>query len=240
MDEFVYLILGCLSSGRRYVIHDLIKDLACEGDPFTLIIPEGESPNEWDEKLSAIDHVTIEQYQGGIDSITPDQINPHHTNVILSPGLANPVDQVEALKPLVENSGCQLGRIITIANCEQLEIHKKLFGWYDACVHFSDVCLINRGPKTTNQFVQNFIDRYKDNHIPCLFEQVPKHGVKNPGLVLEPQARRISLYFEPEEEQWLDEEDDDWEEPKEDPYIARLPSGTREKWIVDINSILES
>jgi hypothetical protein len=232
MDEFVYLILGCSSSGRRYVIHDL----------FTLHFPAGEEPNKWDEKLHALQYVTVETYQGGIDSISPDKINPHHTNVILSPGLANPVDQVEALKPLVASSGCELGRIITVVHCQQLEEHKQLFGWYDACIHFSDACIIHRGPETTNQFVQDFIDRYKHHHIPCLFEQVTKHGIKNPGLILEPQARRISLYFEPEEDVWLDEdeEDEDWEEPKEDIYIARLPGGARDKWVVDIASILKS
>ena len=88
-------------------------------------------------------------------------------------------------------------------------------------------------------FVQDFIDRYKDKHFPCLFEVIGKKGIKNPGLILEPQARRISLFFEPAEDAWLDDEDDeDWEGPQEDPYMIRLPSGHREKWIPDIASIL--
>ena len=240
MSNFVYLILGCQSSGRRYNVYDLIKDLASETDPFTLHLAKEESANEWDEKLAALDHVTIESYSGDISQISKDQFNPHHTNFIVAPGLASPVDQVEALKTLVEQSSCELGRVITVVHCDQLEAHKKLQSWYDACIHFSDVCLINRGVETTNQFVQDVIDRYKEQQFPCLFEQVFKKGIKNPGLVLEPQARRISLYFEPEEDAWLDDEDDeDWEGPTEDPYMVRIASGSREKWVPDIKAILK-
>lgn len=241
MADYVYLILGCQSSGRRYNVYDLIKDLATESDPFTLHIEEQEKPNEWDDKLSALNHVTIEPYKGGVSQITTDQINPQHTNLIIAPGLANPVDQNEALKTLVEQSSCELGRVISVVQCDQLEAHKKLQSWYDACIHFSDVCLINRGADTTNQFVQDVIDRYKEQQFPCLFEQVFKKGIKNPGLILEPQARRISLYFEPEEDAWLDDEDDeDWEGPTEDPYMVRIASGSREKWVPDVAAILEN
>jgi hypothetical protein len=212
--------------------------MTSETDPFTLLLPEGEEPNEWNDKLASIGHLTLEYYKGDVNAIAPDQINPHHTNIILSPALGNPVDQVEALKPLVEQSSCELGRIISVVHCDQIEAHKQLGAWYDACIHFSDVCLINRGAATTNKFVQDFIDHYKENHIPCLFELVFKKGLKNPGLVLEAQARRISLYFEPDEDQWLDDEDEDFESQEEDPYMIKLPSGIREKWIPDIRAIL--
>ena len=85
MSEFVYLILGCKSSGRRYVLFDLLKDMTSETDPFTLLLPEGEEPNEWNDKLAGIGHLTLEYYKGDVNAIAPDQINPHHTNIILSP-----------------------------------------------------------------------------------------------------------------------------------------------------------
>ena len=93
-------------------------------------------------------------------------------------------------------------------------------------------------PDRKSPAIQDFIDRYKDNHFPCLFETVSKGRVKNPGLILEPQARRMSLYFEPEEDHWLDDEDEEFEGPTEDPYLVRLPSGKREKWLHDVQSIL--
>lgn len=238
MSEFVYMILGCRDSGRRYVIHDLICDLASESDPFTLLLPEDEGPNEWSEKLAAMEHVTIERFAKQVSDIEAEQINPHHTNIILASGSANPVDQVEALKPLIENTACELGRIITVVNCAQLEAHHDLLAWNDACIHFSDACLIQRGPDTSNQFVQDFMDRYQHHRIPCYFEYFGKKGIKNPEQVLEPQARRLSLYFEPAEDQWLDDEDEDFEEAPEDPYLARHPSGSRKKWIPEVEGIL--
>ena len=238
MEGLVYLFLGCRTSGRRQSVYDLISDVAKEDNPFTLLLSSTDDPNEWNDKLATTAHVTIETYSGGVDTIASDQLNPHHTNLILVPGNANPIDQVEALKPLLESTSCQLGRIITIAHCGLLETHPKLQNWYDACIHFSDACIVHRALETSNQFVQDFIDRYKDNHFPCLFETVSKGRVKNPGLILEPQARRISLYFEPEEDQWLDDEDEDIESPTEDPYMVRFPSGNRAKWIPEIPSIL--
>ena len=240
MAEYVYLILGCKSSGRRYAVYDLIRDLASADDPFTLHFEKNEEPNEWSEKLTELDHVSIETYEGGVGDIQASDVNPQHTNLIIAPGLASPVDQVEAFKTLVDHSPCELGRVITVVHCDQLTAHAQLQSWYDACIHFSDVCILNRSAETTNQFVQDFIDRYKTKHFPVLFEKVFKKGIKNPGLLLEPEARRISLFFEPEEDAWLDDEDDDaWEGPEEDPYMIRLPSGNREKWVPDIVAILD-
>ena len=89
--------------------------------------------------------------------------------------------------------------------------------------------------------MQDFVDRYKGNHFPCLIEATRKGRVKNPGLILEPQARRISLYFDPEEDKWLDD-DDEWEDEEDalvDPYLAKLPSGIRVKRIPDIQAMFE-
>ena len=238
MEGLVYLVLGCKTSGRRQSVYDLISDVAKEEDPFTVLVSTGETPNDWTDKIRDTASVTIELYEDGVDDIASDQLNPHHINLILTPGNADPVDQVEALKPLLEPSGCHIGRIITIVDCDLLKAHNKLETWYDACIHFSDACIIHRSPEMPNQFVQDFIDRYKDKQYPCLFETVSKGRIKNPGLILEPQARRISLYFEPEEDLWLDSDDEEWEEPQEDPYMVRLPSGKREKWLHDVQSIL--
>ena len=240
MSEFVYLILGCQSSGRRYAVFDLIKDLASKSDPITIHFSASENKNEWQEKLAELEHLDVETYSDEVASLDPQNINPQHTNLIVAPGLSNPVDQVEAFKDIVDQCPCELGRVITVAHCDQLSAHSQLLSWYDACIHFSDVCILNRSAETTNQFVQDVIDRYKDKHFPVLFEIVFKKGIKNPGLVLEPQARRISLFFEPDEDAWLDDEDDDdWEGPQEDPYMVRIASGSREKWVPDIEAILK-
>ena len=37
-----------------------------------------------------------------------------------------------------------IARVITIVNCELAEKHSALLAWYEACVHFSDIVLLNR------------------------------------------------------------------------------------------------
>ena len=152
MSEYVYLVLGCLSSGRRYAVYDLVKDLATEDDPFTLHLSENDDANEWQEKCAGLEHVTLELYAEDLSKLDPANINPQHTNLIVAPGLSNPVDQVEAFKSLVEQCPCELGRLITVANCDQLKQHPQLQSWYDACIHFSDVCILNRSSETTKPY----------------------------------------------------------------------------------------
>jgi hypothetical protein len=241
MESNAYIILGCATSGRRKVLYDLISDVAVEDNLFTILRESGETLNKWDEKIAGLPHVTIETYESDVASIATDQLNPHQQNIILSPGRENPVDQLEALMPLLESSGCGLSRIITVMHCDLLETHKHMQNWYDACIHFSDACLINRGSETTNQFLQDLADRYQTNHIPCLFVSTKKGRVSNPNLILEPQARRISHYFDLNDD-WFeeeDEEDEDWEGPQEDPYMVKLVSGNREKWLPDICKMLD-
>jgi hypothetical protein len=77
--------------------------------------------------------------------------------------------------------------------------------------------------------------------------------VKNPGLVLDPQARRMSHVFD-EEQDWIftnaegdeveeDEETEGDEEveakPEEDPYFERLNGGRRVKELPDIAAFLD-
>jgi hypothetical protein len=239
MEPNVYLILGCATSGRRLVLYDLISDVATEEYPFTILRESGETLNEWDEKMAGLPHVTIETYDGEVASIATDQLNPHQQNIILSPGRENPVDQVEALMPLLEASGCRLSRIITIIHCDLLEAHKHMQSWYDACIHFSDACLINRGLETSNQFVKDLTDRFRANHIPCVIEQTKKGRVSNPSLILEPQVRRISHFFDLNDDWIEDEDEEDDEGPKEDPYIEKMVNGNRGKWLPDISKILD-
>ena len=63
--------------------------------------------------------------------------------------------------------------------------------------------------------------------------------VKNPDLILETVPRRISLYFDAEEEDWLEEEEEELEATPVDPYLERLPSGIRRKTVPDIAKILD-
>ena len=151
----------------------------------------------------------------------------------------NPVDQVESLKKLLLLANKELGRIITLANCRMLNRHPSLFAYYDACIHFSDIVMVHEPESVSRQFVRDFIQRYKDEYYPCLFEPMKRGRVNNPELILETVPRRISLYFDAEEEDWLEEEEEELEATPVDPYLERLPSGIRRKTVPDIAKILD-
>jgi hypothetical protein len=161
-------------------------------------------------------------------------------------GRRNPVDQVEAFAGWVRDTGAEIGRILCLVNCRLLEQHPPLAAWYEACLHFSDVALLGRREGVANKWLSDFRERFEKEFRPCLFELVRDGGVRNPALILEPQARRVSLLFD---EEWVpadaEDEEDEQEEGEEvemvreeDPYLARQNGGRRLKQIPDINRFL--
>ena len=92
----------------------------------------------------------------------------------------------------------------------------------------------------------DFQAHYAAQFLPCLFELVKAGRVKNPALILEPQARRMSHVFD-EELNWeitgAEESDAEGEEeieakPEEDPYLQRLAGGRRVKEIPNVAKYL--
>ncbi len=241
----VYLILGAAGSGRREVLVDLIEGGLDDTDKSAVMLAEGEAASEFDAKLGTIARWRwIEE--GAINALLPEGA----THVFfVADGRANPVEQIEAFKPWLAGQGGELARVFCVVNCQLAEKHPPLAAWFEACIHFSDVVLLNRRDGVANKWMSDFQGYYKDQFYPCLFEFVKGGRVKNPALVLEPQALRLSHYFD-EDQEWIitnedgeeiDEDDDqenDEEEvtaaPEVDPYFARDAAGRRAKRIPDI------
>ncbi len=243
----VYLILGAAGSGRREVVADLIEGGLAEGDRAAVMLSADETAEEADAKLPAI---TRWKWTGEfIEGSLPAEA----TQVFfVADGRANPVDQIEVFKAWLEAQGGELARVLTVVNCQLAEKNPALLHWYDACVHFSDVVLLNRREGVANKWLSNFQAHFKGQFIPCLFELVKAGRVKNPAVVLDPQARRMSHVFD-EEVDWVftdaegEEIDEDEEtegdeevEAKEevDPYFERLNGGRRVKEIPDVRKFL--
>ena len=231
MESLAYLVLGATHSGRRAAIFDLIKDLASASHPFEVAISKLEPSSEYGDRIPVLKGVYLSFFATDLGSLSSREPRAGSTSIIIAPGAMNPVDQVESLKGLLVPEGKELGRIITVANCRMLNRHPSLFSYYDACIHFSDVVLINEPASVGKKFVKDFMQRFKDDHYLCLFEPMRRGSVKNPDLILETQARRISLYFDPEEDHGI---------IPVDPYLDRLPSGNgnRRKTVPDISKIL--
>jgi hypothetical protein len=245
----IYVILGAAGSGRREVLWDLIDGgLGAEARP-AVMLAAAEPAAEIDAKLPAVSRWGLTQ-AGTIEAELPEGA----THIFfVTDGRRSPVDQMEAFKAWIELRPAELARVFAVINCQLAEKHAALRAWYEACVHFADVALLNRREGVANKWLSDFRGFFSDQHVPCLFEFVKAGRVKNPALILEPQARRMTHIFDDELE-WIvvDEEgseDDggnlkDGEEEEvevareEDPYFARDAAGRRVKRIVEIAEYL--
>jgi hypothetical protein len=247
----VYIILGATGSGRREVLADLISDGVAENERAVTYLPASATEGPLDAHLgSAVrwswttDHV-----------VTVDVPEDADVLFFVTDGHKNPVDQIEAIIDWVRRNDCQVARVLTIVHCQLLEKNPELVPWYDACIHFSDVVLLNRREDVSNKWVRDFIDRYDNQFYPCLFELVKSGRVKNPVMILQPDARRISQVFDEDnqgfdlhgviiedededekDESAIDEDEDDM--PKPDPYLVRRAGGRRAVELPEIERYL--
>ncbi|MGH7996302.1 MAG: hypothetical protein ACREFX_08120 [Opitutaceae bacterium] len=270
-EPLVYLILGAAGSGRREVLADLLEGGLEESEKAAVLIGEREAESSASERLIARAGLARWKWlpatgeraagssatrgfelppAGAIDATVP----PGAARIFfLTDGRSNPVDQIEAFKVWSTNGGLRLGRIICVVDCRLVEAKPPLRAWFEACIHFSDIVLLNRREGVSNKWVSDFQARFKRLHYPCLIEFVKNGTVRNPALILDPQALRISHVFD-EEADWTilgadgkDPEDDEEAEgeeavelrPEEDPYFARWSGGRRMKEIPDIAKYLD-
>lgn len=245
----VYLVLGATGSGRRAVLADLIADGLAETDRAAVLLADTEPPDDFDAQLPQVERWSWIP-EGAIAAALPAGA----THVFfVSDGRRNPVDQAEVFKAWVEAQGGEVARVLCVVNVQLAEKNPPLLAWYEACVHFSDVVLLNRREGVANKWLSDFLNHFKKQYYPCLFEMVKDHRVKNPALVLDPQARRMTHVFDAEQD-WIftnadgeeideqEETDDEDEEieakPEEDPYFARYNGGRRVKELPDIAKFL--
>lgn len=250
----VYLILGAAGSGRREVLADLVSDCLDRQETVATFLSSGEAASEHDSKLGRLERWTwTADHRVEIDL-------PEESSAVffMVDGAHNPVDQIEAFRAWLSTSGAELARIFCIVDCQLVHRQPPLLAWYDACIHFADVVLLNHRQGVPNKWMSDFVDHYRSKHYPCLVEFVKDGKVKNPPLLLLPQARRMSLAFDedavilPEgvifvdETEDEDEDDEDGERspddgdelPTEDPYFQRRLGGRRVKDIPDITKYL--
>jgi hypothetical protein len=246
-QPLVYFILGAAGSGRREIVADLIEGGLTADDRAAVLLSAAEAPDEWDAKLPGLTRWT---WTGDtIDGSLPADA----THVFfVTDGRSNPVDQLELCKGWIETQGAGVGRILCVVNCALAEKTPGLLPWYEACVHFSDVVLLTRREGVANKWLSDFRAHFDNLFYPCLFELVKNGRVKNPALVLDPLARRMTHAFDTEQE-WVftDSEGDELEEDEEsdgedevevtaavDPYFVRDMAQRREKKIPDIAKFL--
>lgn len=242
-------MLGTRGSGRRRILRDLIESAFGPGEPVQLVVPATEEASTEDQFLPSAQPWVWRD--AAIDARLEAGVGPV---VFVCDGRANPIDQLEALKPWLAAQNLALARILCVVDCRLAAAHPSLLAWFEACIHFSDVVLLNHREGLGGKWLGGFLEHFKKQFFPCLFEVVKDGRVANPALILEPQARRVSHFFEAEDEWILTDEDgeivdgdeEDVEEGEEelqatlavDPYLARDAAGRRVKRLPDIAKFL--
>lgn len=237
----VYLIFGIAGSERRSILYDLIEGGLPNQETVLYFRPKDECQSTDDRRIEALANVSLVEWELRDAMVRHGRITAAPERIFfLAPSASNPADVAEAIKTWIDHNGCQLARIITVLNCAFLQSEEKAGRWYDACIHFSDIVLFARREGVDHKWMQAFEAHYRKACFPCHFELVVKGKTKNPVAVLEPEARRMSLYFDElipiEEDEFEGEEKP--EDTKPDPFIERNESGQRIRPIMSIDHLL--
>jgi hypothetical protein len=237
----VYLIYGIPDSGRREILLDLIEGGIDAKEQVLYFRPEGEADSAFDAQLDALENVSVVDWKLDGTKVTHGEVSAAPEKIIfLAPGNSDPANVAEAIKSWTEHNICQLARIITVAHCAFLSQTPAAQSWFDACIHFSDIVLLNRREDVGNKWIKDFEQGHHKKFSPARFLMVKKGRVVNPLEVLDPEARRFSLYFDeliPIEDDEF-EDDEQPQDTKPDKYIERLESGQRAYRIPDIQKLL--
>ncbi|MDR1789109.1 MAG: hypothetical protein LBR12_01920 [Opitutaceae bacterium] len=243
----VYAVLGAAGSDRREIVADLIAAGLEDAGQVAVLLSENETAAPADASLAGLSRVarwSWEPSAGRDRAVAAGKIRaalPEGTAVafLITDGRANPVDQIEALKPWLAENGAELARVFCVVDCRLAEKHPPLLRWFDACVHFSDMVFLCKRGGVPNKWIADFIRRYQEQRAPALFEQVKNNRVHNPALALLPQARRISHYFD--EDEWAgfepDNDGDDDLRPETDPWLERATETRRVRDLPDLAKV---
>jgi hypothetical protein len=241
----VYFILGTPGSGRREIVRDLVENGLAPGDPVLVLLSEHEVPDAAEEKLARRPKTTLVRAKWSLTELPAIDLPAEGVTFFFADAFADPITQLELLQPWLLARGAELARIFMVVDCQFAEKHAILRAWYVACIHFSDVVFLTKRAGVDNKWISDFLGHYETECFPSLFIQMKKGGIANPALVLEPQPRRFSQYFdeavdlsgveiETDDEEEGDEDDEDDGLPAPELYFERLRSGRRVKELPDI------
>jgi hypothetical protein len=152
----VYLILGAAGSGRREVLRDLTEDGLEETDRPAVMVSSDE-PAGQGNTITLPNVTTWEWREGMIVGALPSDA----THVFfVTDGTRNPVDQIEVFKAWIAAQNGELARIICIINSQLAEKHPPLLAWFEACVHFADIVLLNKREGVENKWMSGFVEHF--------------------------------------------------------------------------------
>ena len=243
----VYVVVGSPGAGRREVVLDLVENGLAPEAPVVVLVPDATPAHAAEESLARRPLTDVRRWSAQEGFLPAADLPAGSTVFLLFDPLGDVVDQFEAMRPWLAERRAELARVLVVVDCQLAERTPALAGWFDACVHFADVVFLARREGVANKWMSAFVRRYEDQAYPCYFLHLKKAGLPNPALVLEPQPRRMSQYFDPFDElppdleiETDDEEpeDEDSDAPAPEPYFERNRAGRRVREVPSLRAVL--
>ncbi|MBI3884179.1 MAG: hypothetical protein HY302_00365 [Opitutae bacterium] len=247
--RLVYFILATPGSGRREIVRDLVENGLADGERALVLVPDTDAANPVDARLAALANAEVRRWTWASPDLPATELPAGATVFFLSDARADPITQLEALKPWLERHGAELARIFCVVDCQLAERQPVLAPWFEACIHFSDVVFLTKRTGVANKWMSDFVKHFKEESFPCHFIHVKKGAIPNPALALDPTPRRISQYFdygeslldvEIETDGDEDDEDEGDMDPPLDSYFVRNTAGRRERELPEISKYLDA
>ena len=213
METTIHLVMETPGANAYQILSEATQD--DEPKPI-FIFPKNQQKNQFSWKISD-DHTALELPIKDIESSEVFIFLSHSTSL---------TDQIEAtLGTLKNDSNLSIGRfILFLYSPILLSSPKNFYDWLDGVAHFTDVILFTNRSNENSPNIKEIQGRYKSMCYPL--ENFILSKKNNPwSRILDPSPRRIAHVFDDPE--LLDPEDS----PENDRYLARLPSGERERQI---------
>ncbi len=240
MATELYFILGAAGSRRRLVLADLVAEGLMPTDRAAVLLSDAETPDAAGDAALAKSGAAVARWSWAKPEIEFEMPEDASHLFLVADGRSNPVDQIEALRELLPlRPELRLARVIFVADAALLHAHAELQPWFDACAHYADVVLLTKVEGLDQKWVNGFEKRYRDQYFPFLYEIVRRDQLKNPAVLLVPEARRVAQVFD-EDIALADETDEEIEAAmaENDKYFARTRGGSRVEQIPNLGAFL--
>lgn len=238
MSGINYLFLGWGESERPALVASLMRfGLDASAEPIVVAV----APAHEEATRTALEtlRVSAQIFPFAVADLETLKFDPEATIFWIPDGNEDPRGFLAAIRDWYEERGDELGRIFTIIDCHRQVHDASIHSFYELCIHFSDVLLLGNRDLLSKKEIQTYRDQLKKAAIPCRVEFLKTGGkITHAHELLFPEARRLSLYFDPiEEEKPLDvplegflakpeeEEEPDPRDFANDPFLARSIDG---------------